>query len=111
MPSPWCTGVKIVIKNRKMRVLKKFRTRKDTYLIEAVFPDRFPYSPMEVFVRQPRLKKSPPHQYSKGQLCLHESGGVGPETTAKVYIDWAIQWIRLYERWLGGKSWPPTNYS
>jgi len=103
-------GVKIIKKSGKMHVLKKFRTRKDTYLLDAIFPDRFPYSSVQVFVRQPRLKKSPPHQFSGGQICLHGSRDVGPETTAKVYLDWAVQWIKTYERWLDGETWPPTNY-
>ncbi len=102
-------GVKIVIKGSKMSVFKGFATSRDSYLIEGVFPSQYPYSPMKVFIREPRLKKSPPHQYGRGQLCLYGTSDVRPETTAKVYLDWSEQWIRNYERWLEGKPWPNTN--
>ncbi len=102
-------GVKIVIKNGQMSVFKKLVTYKNSYLIEAKYSDRHPYSQMEVYVREPRLKGTPPHQYGEGQLCLHGASNIGHETTAKVYLDWTEQWIRIYERWLEGKPWPDTN--
>jgi len=104
-------GAKIIIEDGRVRVLKQFKTRRDTYLIEGEFPTNFPYSPMAVYIRSPALKKSPPHRYSGNQLCLHGSNDVGPETTAKVFLDWTIQWIRIYEQWLKGKPWPTTNVS
>ena len=103
-------GVKLIIEHGKVRVLKRFRTRKDIYHIEGIFPDKFPYAPLRVFVRKPALRKSPPHRYGGGQLCLHGSRDIGPETTAKVYLDWAVQWLKIYEKWLKGKPWPDTNY-
>lgn len=102
-------GAKMVIKNSRMSVFKQIVTSKDIYLIEAQYSDKHPYRPMNVFIREPRLKKSPPHQYIKGQLCLHDLRDVGPETTAKIYLDWAKQWIGIYERWLEGEPWPDTN--
>ena len=102
-------GVKMIIKNGRVKILKRIKTRKNTYHVEARCPKDFPYSPIKVFVREPRLKESSPHRYSESQLCLHGPGDVGPETTAKVYLDWAVQWIRIYERWLDGKPWPETN--
>ena len=102
-------GVKIIIKDGQMSVFKKFVTYKNSYLIEAKYSARHPYSPMEVFIREPYLKKTPPHRYAKGQLCLHGTSDIGAETTAKVYLDWTEQWIRIYECWLEGKPWPNTN--
>ncbi len=102
-------GVKIIIKDGQMSVLKELVTSKDIYLIEAKYSDRHPYSPMKVFIREPYLKNTPPHQYGEGRLCLHDENDVGPETTAKLYLDWAEQWIHIYERWLEGKPWPNTN--
>lgn len=103
------SGAKIIIKGGKMRVIKQIVTSRNTYLIEAIFADRHPYSPMQVYIREPRLKKKPEHMYSGGQLCLHKSNEVGPGTTAKVYLDWTVQWILTYERWLEGGKWPKTN--
>jgi len=94
-------GVKLVIKNGKMRVVTELRTGKAQYLIEAIFPNNFPYSAMEVYVREPRLE-SPPHVYGENRLCLHECNDIGPETTAKIYLDWTKQWIATYEKWLDG---------
>lgn len=102
-------GSKIIIKNGQASVLKAFKTRKDCYLVEAIFSKRHPYSAMRVFIREPALKGSPPHKFSSGELCLHGADDVGPETTAKVYLDWADQWIKAYERWLDGEDWPDTN--
>lgn len=102
-------GSKIIIKNKQMSVLKPVKTRKDCYLVEAIFGSHHPYSNMKVFVREPGLRNSPPHRFSGGELCLHGSDDVGPETTAKVYLDWAVQWIKTYERWLDGEDWPDTN--
>ncbi len=101
-------GVKIVIESGKMRVVMGLRTRRAEYLIEAIFPRNFPYSAMEVYVRKPRLQ-SPPHLYGEDRLCLHDDDEVGPETTAKIYLDWTKQWIATYERWLDGEPWPETN--
>ncbi len=101
-------GVKIIIEKGEMRVIMKFRARKATYFIEGFFPRDFPNSPLDVYVREPRLKSSP-HQYSRGRLCLHDDDDVGPETTAKIYMDWTKQWIATYERWLEGIPWPKTN--
>ena len=104
-------GVKIIIKGGRMRVLKQLKTQQNTYSIEGEFPSNFPYSPMKVYICSPKLKKSPPHRYSGGRLCLHGPNDVGAETSAKVYLDWAAQWIRTYERWLTGKPWPSKNVS
>ena len=102
-------GAIIVIKNGRVRVLKKVVGRKDTYSVEAIFSNQHPYSAMEVYIRCPRIKGNPPHMYSKERLCLHDTGDVGPETTAKIYLDWTVQWVMTYEGWRDGKSWPRTN--
>jgi len=103
-------GSKLIIKHGEMKVVKRLITLKNTYLIEGVFEDNHPYAAMRFYVRQPRLKNLPKHMYSTKELCLHDPDDVGPETTAKVYLDWAIQWIHFYERWLDGEEWPETNY-
>lgn len=102
-------GVKLIKQEGVLRVIKRLCTSKDTYIIEAIFSDKHPYSPVKVYIREPRLKKKPEHMYSGGQLCLHKSNEAGPETTAKIYLDWTIQWILTYERWLDGEKWSKTN--
>jgi len=104
-------GGKLIIRNGQVRFKKNIRGRKNTYCVEAIFSDRYPYSPMEVYIRQPSLDESCPHRFSGSHLCLHDSGDVGPETTAKIYLDGTIQWIKTYEKWLDGIPWPKTNHS
>jgi hypothetical protein len=102
-------GSKLIKKHGKLKVTKHLITDLDTYIIEGVFSDRHPYLPMDVYIREPPLEGSPPHRYSTEHICIHGPGDVGPETTAKVYLDWAVQWINTYERWLNGEPWPETN--
>jgi len=100
---------KLVKEHGELKIIKRLVTHRDIYIIEAVFADKHPYSPMQVYVREPRLKELPEHMYSVEQLCLHDLDDVGPQTTAKIYLDWAVQWIHTYERWLDGEPWPETN--
>ena len=102
-------GVKMCIKHGQIHVIKSIAGRYGTYVVRGTFSDQHPYAPMEFEIVSPALKRSPPHRYTGGQLCLHDPGDVGPETTAKVYLDWAEQWIQIYEDWLDGKPWPDTN--
>ena len=102
-------GAKLVIKGGAASIHLRIVTKKDTYHLEAVFGSRHPYSSMAVYVHRPRLKGNPPHRYPSKSLCLNGSRDVGPETTAKVYLDWAVQWINAYEQWRAGKPWPKTN--
>ncbi len=104
-------GSKVVIKNGRISVLKRVQTAQATYLLEGIFPKNYPYAPMGIYILEPVLQKTPPHQYKGGRLCLHGGNDVGPETTAKVYFDWAVQWLNIYEEWLRGKSWPKRNIS
>ena len=102
-------GARIIIEKGKIRVEKPYHTRKACYNIRANFSKEHPYSPMIVHVTEPRIKGSPPHYFVGGRLCLHASNNVGPETTAKVYLDWAQQWIDYYEVWCETGIWPETN--
>ena len=88
---------------------KKVRTSRDVYHLEGKFAHNHPYSPMTFKITQPKLKYNTPHCFSSGVLCLHRDNEVGPQTTAKVYLDWAIQWIQTYEQWLETGHWPKTN--
>ena len=102
-------GVQMFIQNGKVRIEFSIRTTRTTYHLVGHFPDKFPYKPMEFYVKKPRLKRSSPHRYGDGMLCLHTSNDVGPQTTAKVYIDWAKQWVATYEKWLKTGKWPAKN--
>ena len=102
-------GVQLQIEKARMHVVKRIRGRYGTYVVQGTFADQHPYSPMQFKIVSPPLKGTPPHRFPEGELCLHGPGEVGPETTAKIYLDWAQQWIQTYEDWLDGKTWPTTN--
>lgn len=102
-------GTKIIKENSRIRAEKWYRTRQSNYLIKAVFSDRHPYEPMEVSIEKPRIKGRPPHYFSNGLLCLHHFSEGRAQTTAKVYLDWTVQWIKCYEKWLNTREWPETN--
>lgn len=104
-------GTQIIIKDGKIKLKKQIQINRDTYLIEGSFPKDYPYSPLSVKVLKPKLHRKVPHIYCDGELCLHGKGDVGPETTAKIILDWTQQWLRTYEQWLDGKPWPDTNHS
>ncbi len=103
-------GTRLVIKDGKVKLTKQIRTNRNTYLIEGQFPKDYPYSPLSVKVLKPKLHKKVPHIYRDGELCLHGSGDVGSETTAKIILDWTVQWLLTYERWLDSQSWSKTNH-
>ena len=103
-------GCKLIKQNGKYSIQFQVRTTKRSYQLEAIFPDTFPNSPMVVQVKHPKITDFPPHYFGKsGGLCIYGSGNFGPETTAKVYIDWAKQWIKCYEQWQITGVWPVTN--
>lgn len=104
-------GSKIIIEHGIARVEKALISRQDVYLLKGIYPSTFPYSPMHVYIDSPDLEKTPPHLFNEGRLCLHGPNDVGPQTSAKIYLDWAKQWILIYERWLRGVPWPKTNIS
>ena len=104
-------GMKLVIQKGILRFRKQVVTARNTYQVEGIFGASHPYDPMAIFIRHPPLKQNPPHRFSGGRICLHGQGDIGPETTAKMYLDWTIQWLKTYEAWLAGKSWPKTNRS
>jgi len=101
-------GSRIIIENGTVRVEFTFATCRDNYEMVAYFPKNYPYDPMQVFVKSPTLE-SPPHRYTNGRLCLHGDNDFDAGTTAKVYIDWAKQWILTYEKWLATGEWPVGN--
>jgi hypothetical protein len=102
-------GTQMRIEKAGIHIIKRIHGRYRTYKVKGIFANSHPYSPMQFYVVKPALKQGTPHRFTDGQLCLHTSADVGPETTAKVYLDWAQQWIKTYEDWLDGKPWPDTN--
>jgi hypothetical protein len=102
-------GSKLIIKDGEVKLAKRVATGRDTYDVEGIFACDHPYTPMSFYIRRPSLRGGPPHRYGDGGLCLHNPGQAGPETTGKIFLDWTIQWILTYERWLDGEPWPETN--
>ena len=93
----------LVKKNAQMRVRINLRGKRDMYECELIYPSRFPYEEIDVFIRSPKLEESP-HRYSKTQVCVNH-GDWGPQTTAIVYIDWLRKWIDRYENYLKTGRW------
>jgi hypothetical protein len=103
-------GCKLIKQNDLFSVQFQVQTHKRTYLLKGVFPNTYPNSPMVVKIVKPAITDYPPHFFgSNGGLCIYGSNNYGPETTAKVYIDWAKQWIKCYENWQETGKWPVTN--
>lgn len=103
-------GCKLIKCDGKYSVELQIRTNKRCYQLRGIYPDQFPNDPMRVQIKSPKLEDCPPHYFSyNGGLCIYGTGNYGPETTAKVYIDWAKQWIKRYEYWQETRIWPETN--
>lgn len=100
---------KIIIEKGIVTLQKRIAAGRNLYLVEGTFANNHPYSSMRFFVRQPHLRNSPPHRFPGDEICTHGLDDIGPETTAKVYLDWAKGWLETYERWLNGVPWPRTN--
>lgn len=103
-------GCKLIKQNGQFSVLLQIQTHKQCYTVRGIFPDRFPYAPMQVQIIKPEINDGPPHYFhSNGVLCLYGGADYGPETTAKVFIDWAKQWFQCYENWQETGLWPINN--
>jgi hypothetical protein len=102
-------GCKLIKEYGQFSVHVQVRTYKRCYHLKGIFPDSFPNSPMTVQIESPKIKDGPPHYFTDGGLCIYGSRNYGPETTAKVYIDWAKQWIKCYENWQETGRWPRNN--
>lgn len=103
-------GCKLVKESGEYRVELQVKTNIRTYHVTGVFPNRYPNAPMTVHIPQSQIDDYPPHYFDEnGELCLYGCGNVGSETTAKVYIDWAKQWIKCYESWQRTRRWPVNN--
>jgi hypothetical protein len=103
-------GFRLIKENGRWRVEIKIRTPKRLYHLKGIFPDRFPNSPMTVHIENPKIRDCPPHYFSReGGLCIYGHSNYGPETTAKVYLDWSKQWLKCYEHWQDTGIWPKNN--
>lgn len=99
-------GCKLVKKRDQWRVRKRHRGRRDSYEVELVLPKNFPYGMAKAYLLRPRIKKAPHYFPDMGHwLCLNEREDVTVETTIKVYLDWFVQWVGKYERWLKTGKW------
>ena len=88
------------------------RTNSDReYLIEIIYPDRFPSAYPLAFVLKPKIKMAL-HQYNDGHLCLFsttdrpERTYIPEKTTAVTIIVWTAAWLASYEIWQRTGTWP-----
>lgn len=61
-----------------------------------------------------RLRKSTPHRYVNGNLCVASAEDWDPtEHTAAIAVGWAAHWFSCYIDWLfsGCKTWPLESHA
>ena len=95
---------KMDIKNGHLIALLTVQARKDSYLLEIVYPTGFPYEEPKAYIRKPRIRNAK-HRWKDGSLCV-EGKAEPPILSGKIVIDWSINWIKAYEDWLDGIPWP-----
>ncbi len=100
-----------IISNGLLMVSNKFQGKRAAYMMKIEYPVDFPWSAPSAFITKPRIAGAK-HIFDKGQLCLYTQKEVGPQTSGKVILDWAIAWLRAYEAWLdsGRTHWPSIRH-
>jgi ubiquitin-protein ligase len=83
------------------------QTSERPYIVSVFFPDTYPYSMPNVFVRQPDLRSDAPHRYQDGNICYlyHKMWNPGSHNLTFVIMRTA-KWLNKYEVWLATRKWP-----
>ena len=77
------------------------------YTFAVQFPDSYPNSPPEVFVRKPALNALAPHQYRTGNICyVHPSMWNPGRHDLTFVLKRVAKWLNKYEVWLVKRVWP-----
>jgi ubiquitin-protein ligase len=92
----------------KLYVLAALQTsQQQIYTLAVFFPDTYPFSMPNVFVRKPALLANAPHRYRDGQLCyLHPKMWNPGRHDVTFVIARAAKWLGKYEVWVASGSWP-----
>lgn len=87
-------------------VLVALQTIHRYYTLTVTFPDAYPNSMPEVFVRKPKLKASP-HRYSADQICYMHPRMWNPGRHDLTFvIQHAAKWLSKYEIYRTRGRWP-----
>jgi hypothetical protein len=97
-------GIQLVKQEGLWRIRMAVASPTSTYLLELIYPPRFPLAPVQAFMTSPDIRGAP-HVIGDNLLCMYHKEDIGPETTGKVYTDWAVEWIKRYEKWRQTKVW------
>lgn len=82
------------------------QTTRRYYTLAVTFPDAYPNSMPEVFVRKPILENSP-HRYPDNQICYMHPRMWNPGRHDLTYvIQRAAKWLSKYEVYLIRGRWP-----
>ena len=87
-------------------VLVALQTIRRYYTLEVTFPDAYPNSMPEVFVRKPALEASL-HRYSDNQICYMHPRMWNPGRHDLTFvIERAAKWLSKYEVYRDRGQWP-----
>ena len=87
-------------------VLVALQTIRRYYTLEVTFPDAYPNSMPEVFVRKPALEASL-HRYSDNQICYMHPRMWNPGRHDLTFvIERAAKWLSKYEVYRARGHWP-----
>lgn len=82
------------------------QTSRRIYTLSTEFPDSYPNSMPDVFVRKPALEHSP-HQFSNGQICYMYTTFWNPGRHDLCFvIARAAKWLAKYEVFRTNGRWP-----
>ena len=77
------------------------------YTFAVHFPDAYPNTSPEVFVRKPALSALAPHQYSAGNICyVHPTMWNPGRHDLTFVLGRTAKWLNKYEVWLVKRAWP-----
>lgn len=87
-------------------VLVALQTSRQLYTLSVNFPDTYPHSMPDVYVRKPSLAVSP-HQYSDTKICyLHPTMWNPGRHDLTFVIARAAKWLSKYEVYRLQGRWP-----
>lgn len=82
------------------------QTARKLYTLAVTFPDSYPNSMPQVFVRKPALESSP-HRYPDNQICyLHPTMWNPGRHDLTFVIARAAKWLSKYEVYRQTGAWP-----
>ncbi|MDE2833726.1 MAG: hypothetical protein OXM02_04315 [Bacteroidota bacterium] len=92
-------------------VMVKFavETSRRVYILEASFPDAYPYAVPSVYVRRPVLQPSP-HRYDDARICFIHPRMWNPGRHDLTFvIKKTAKWLAKYEVYQVTRNWPGVS--